>query len=241
MPEVRTRDGIEKHEPYPLNEFRKDIIESIAKRIVHLKAVGKADMSGDEFSRIFADSVGGMSYAKPVGIADVSWNGCCWSVKTVQHKRPHKAKSLRLISGRNSPTYSSRISDTLADVTATGRSVLDIYNKRIERAKWDHDDVRLVVLIRNMAAQEFTLFERPIVSLVANCYRWEKNKNNNLQGFENDRRMFTWQPHGSQFTIHEPVPSSATRFKINHEPGMLEMEHVLRLVKFSPDWVTILE
>ena len=197
-------------------------------------------MTGDQFSRIFSDSITGQSHGKPVGIADVSWNGCCWSVKTVQHKNPHTAKMVRLISGRNSPVYSSGISDPFADLQATGQSVLDVYNDRINKAKWDHDDIRLVVLVRNMATQEFTLFERPIYRLVVNNYQWEINKNKNFQGFENDRQMFTWQPHGSQFTIHEPIPASATKFRIKQEPGLLEKQHVLRLVRFKPDWIEIL-
>ena len=240
MRKVKTRGGIEKHQPYTLNEFTTSIIESICERLVHLKAVGKADVSGDEFSRIFADSISGQSFGKPVGIADVAWNGCCWSVKTVQHKLPHKAASVRLISGRNSPVYSSGINDPFEDVQATGQSVLDIYNDRINKAKWDHDDTRLVVLIRNMRAQEFTLFERPITPLVVNSYRWDINKNGNLVGLDGDRHVFTWQPHGSQFTIHERIPAGATRFRIKQEPGLLEMQHVLRLVGFKPDWVEIL-
>lgn len=207
---------------------------------MHLKAVGHADMSGDQFSRIFADAISGQSYARPLGIADVSWNGCCWSVKTVQHKRPHEAKQIRLISGRNSPTYSSGINDPFENVQETGSSVLNIYNERINKAKWDHDDTRMVVLIRHMSAQEFTIFERPIVPFVAKDYEWNVNTRKNLVCFLGDMHMFTWQPHGSQFTIHENVPASATRFRINQNPGMLEMIHVLRLVRFKSDWVEIL-
>lgn len=197
-------------------------------------------MTGDQFSRIVADSIDGQSYSKPIGIADVSWNGCCWSVKTVQNKLPHEAKQVRLISGRNSPTYSSGIDNPFEDVQGTGASVLNIYNQRINKAKWDHDDCRMVVLIRHMGAQEFTIFERPIVQFIPNDYRWEVNKRKNLEGFLGDAHMFTWQPHGSQFTIIENVPASATRFRIKRQPAMLEMIHVLRLVKFKPDWVEIL-
>ena len=158
MRDVITRNGSKKHEPYPLNEFTNTIIESICKRIVHSKAVGKADISGDEFSHFFADSISGQSLDKPVGIADVVWNGCCWSVKTVKQKNPHKVTSIRLISGRNSPAYSSGINDPYTNVKDTGQSVLDIYNQRIDTATSKYKDIRLVVLIRNMEKQEFTLF-----------------------------------------------------------------------------------
>lgn len=196
-------------------------------------------MSGDEFSRIFADANAGDFFGKPVGIADVVKGECCWSVKTVKHKQTHTAMSVRLISGRNSLIYSSGISDPFADVRLTGQSVLDIYINRVNKAKRDHDDIRLVVLVRNMKAQEFTLFERPIYPLVVNRYRWEVNSRGNLIGFDGNVHVFTWQPHGSQFTIHEPIPPGAVRFRINREPEVLELQKVLRHISFTPDWVEI--
>jgi len=198
-------------------------------------------MSGDEFSRIFSDSISGQSFGKPIGIADVAWNGCCWSCKTVQSKYPHKAKKIRLISGRNSPDYSAGISDPREDLQKTGQTVLDIYNQRIHRASWDHDDKRLVVLIRNMSTQEFTLFEHPITQVVVNGYEWKLNKKNNLVGFDGDRHAFTWQFSGAQFTVIEPVPASATRFRIKKQPLTLEMRHVLNLVRFNSDWIEVLD
>lgn len=78
MPPLKIKSGFKKHEPYPLNEQTKAVIEEICKRIIHLKAMGKANMGGDEWSRIFADSITGDNCAKPLGVADVSWNGCAW-------------------------------------------------------------------------------------------------------------------------------------------------------------------
>lgn len=75
---------------------------------------------------------------------------------------------------------------------------------------------------------------------IANDYEWMLNERKNLVGFLGDTLMFTWQPHGSQFTIHKNVPASATCFWIIKNSGMLEIIHVLRLVRFKPDWVEIL-
>ena len=197
-------------------------------------------MSGEDFSRIFAEANAGESLGKPFGIADVVRGGCCWSVKTVKHKQPHTAVRVRLISGRNSPIYSSGISDPLSDVRLTGHSVLDIYNNRVNKAKRDHEDTRLVVLVRNMKTREFTLYERPIYPLVVNKYRWEVNSRGNLIGFDGDDHVFTWQPHGSQFTIHEPIPRGAARFRITKEPEVLEMRSVLHQIEFTRDWVALL-
>ena len=118
---------------------------------MRLKAVGHADMTGEQFSRIFADAISGEEYGKPLGVADVAWNGCCWSVKTVNNTKPHESSlPLGLISGRNSVDYSAGISDPRSDLQETGQAVLDIYNQRIDEARDEHDDVRLVVLVRNM-------------------------------------------------------------------------------------------
>ncbi len=198
-------------------------------------------MTGDEWSQIFADSISGVSFERPIGIADVAWNGCCWSVKTVKNNNPHKAKTIRLISGRNSPSYSSGINDPFANVQATGQSVLDIYNNRIEKAKSDHKDTRLVALARNMETQEFTIFECPITPIVVNNYQWKVNNRQNLEGYDGARHVFTWQPHGSQFTIIEPIPEGATCFRITRKPkNVLEVKRVLKWVQFGSDWVEIL-
>ena len=144
-------------------------------------------------------------------------------------------------SGRNSPVYSSGINDPFTNVQATGQSVLDIYNNRIEKARSDHKDMRLVVLVRNMETQEFTIFERPIAPLVVNNYQWKVNDRQNLEGFDGARHAFTWQPHGSQFTIIEPVPEGATCFRITQKPkSVIEMRHVLKWVGFKSDWIEIL-
>jgi len=229
-----------KHEPYPVNRFSRSVIDEICKRVVHLKTVGHADMTGDEFTRIFADSIDGTSFGKPVGIADVAWNGCGWSVKTVKHRYPLRQTRVRLISGRNSPVYSSGITNPFADLQATGESVLKIYNARIHAANWDHSDMRMLVLVRNMASQEFLMYERPISPYLTNSYRWEKNKQGNLQGYDGDRHAFTWQPHGSQFTIIDPVPAGAARFRIGREPAKITLEQAVELSRFKSDWVEIL-
>jgi len=176
MPPVKTKDGILKREPYPLNQFPPDVIQSIAKRIVHLKAIGQSDISGNQFNRIFCDSINGKPLTQPFGIVDASWNECGWSVKTVLNNKPFTETRLRLISGRNSPKYSSGITDPLHDIQATGRSVLEIYNHRINTASSRHKDIRMLAFLRNMKTNQFTLFERPISPFPTNNYIWRSNE-----------------------------------------------------------------
>ena len=225
--------------PYPLGEFPDSILIEIGKRIVHHLAVGKADITGDEFAQIFADSISGNHLGKPLGIADVIWNGCGWSAKTVKSNNPFHQNPIRLISGRNSPDFSFDISDPRADIQKTGAAVLSIWNERINISRRDHDDLRTVVLMRDMAALNFMIFEMPAELFPTTNYIWRENRRKNFQGHDkvDDRHCFTWQPHGAQFTIIEPVPGGAVKFRIKKHPGTLEMQHVLNLSRFRDDWI----
>lgn len=208
-----------------------------------------SNLDGDDFCDIFAESIGGVSHGRPVGVADVTWNGCCWSVKTIKNSSPHKffvrknkgqtSKRIRLIIGRNSPSYSSNIENPFEDLAATGKSVLNIYNSRISEASQDHTDLRLLVLIRHWERQEFTIFEKPITQYAVNDYTWSRNKNDNLEAYKGNEHVFTWQPHGSQLTLVIPVPESATRFRLTKNIPPLDMNDVLQQVGFDPNWVQV--
>lgn len=224
---------------YPLGEIPREVAIEICRWIVHRLAVGYTDLDGDGFAGIFAKAIGGKYKKSPLGLADVVWNGCAWSAKTVQNKNPFSATALRLISGRNSPSFSQGITDPLKDVDATGRAVLSIWNKRVNQVLGKHDDLRVVILVRNISARKFVLFEDETVRYIAGNYQWEVNKRGNLEGFEKGTgvKKFTWQPHGSQFTIHRTIPTAASKFKIAPHVSVVEAEHILRLVKFHPDWI----
>lgn len=225
--------------PYPLGELPHSLAVGIGKHLVHRMAIGHGDITGDDFAGMFSNAIGGMHRASPLGIADVAWNGCGWSVKTVKCSKPFEQTRVRLISGRNSPNYSHDISDPLADLTATGRAVLKIWNARVDEALSQHDDLRIFVMIRNMQAREFVLLEHEAVRFIPNDFRWEKNRNGNIEGYDQriGEHRFTWQPHGSQFTIIHPVPVSAYRFRITRRPGLVEERHVLNLIRFDDSWI----
>lgn len=224
---------------YPLGEFPPSLAVEIGKHIVHRLAVGHADIKGDDFGGIFASAISGHHRNRPLGIADVTWNGCAWSVKTIHDAQPFTKRVVRIISGRNSPSYSSDISDHYADIQATGRAVLNVWNARVNESLSEHDDLRIFVLIRNVSTLQFTMFEFEATRFIPTHYRWERNKNGNLLGFDvqTDAHAFTWQPHGSQFTILHHVPASAYRFRINRTPGVIEERHVLQLIGFKENWI----
>ncbi len=231
--------GRRRNEPYPLGEIPHSVAVEIGKHIVHRLAVGHADITGDDFGGIFASAINGNHRNRPLGIADVTWNGCAWSVKTVKDAQPFIKRIVRAISGRNSPVYSSAIPDPFADIQATGAAVLNVWNARINESLHEHDDLRILVLIRNMATLEFTIFEVEAARHVPANYRWEVNANNNFLGYDRHTggHAFTWQPHGAQFTVIHHVPASAYRFRITQQPGLIEEHHILNLVRFTDDWI----
>lgn len=116
---------------------------------------------------------------------------------------------------------------------------MEIWNDRINLSRQDHDDLRTIVFIRDMVSLNFTIFEMPAERFPTVNYIWRENRRGNLQGHDkaDDRHCFTWQPHGSQSTIIEPVPGGAVNFRIKKHPGTLEAQHVLDFVDFKEDWI----
>lgn len=227
--------------PWPIGQIPEHVVKRIGKRIVLQLALGKKDIPGDEFSEIFADAVDGIDYSSPLGLADVSFDNTGWSVKTVKAGRPFRQKKVRLISGRNSPDYSFGISDPRSDLQKTGGAVLSIWNSRLNAARREHNDVRIAVLIRNLETREFVIFEEEVTRFVTDEFKWGLNRNNNLQGYRktDDKHLFTWQPHGGQFTVIRDVPGSAICFKIDREVPLVEASHVERWIEYSDEWIAI--
>lgn len=153
----------------------------------------------------------------------------------------HQVYRISLISGRCSPDYSYGINNPHEDIEATGCAVLNIWNERVNIAQDYYNPLRTSILVRSEDMLSFTLFEEENHRYAASSFRWEENKDNNLEGFdlETGEKRFTWQPHGSQFTIHTKVPTNAVKFKIK-QPPKLDIEDTLKQINFSDDWVEIL-
>ena len=227
--------------PYPLGQCTDTVLFAIARQLVHRLAIGQSDITGDDFGTIFANAIGGEHRGSPLGIADVILNGCAWSVKTVKSDHPYTARTIRLISGRNSADYSLGIPDPHVNPENTGRAVLSIWNARVNEALDHHDDLRIVVMIRNMDTREYRVFEEEAQRFAPTDFRWEFNPRGNLEGYNrvSGEHCFTWQPHGSQFTIMRHIPASARRFCINPNVPMVPVETILTEIGFDPRWITV--
>ena len=221
-----------------MGSIPRDLIVRAACHVVYNLAVGRTDIDGNTWADIFAKAVDGKHLGAPLGLADIVRDNCAWSGKTVKNSDPYRAKSVRLIVGRNSPEHSFGIPNPFSDIRATGRAVLAIWNARVDIAAGEHEDLRMIVLIRDMNRLRFSLFETEIGRFVADDYEWEKNRNGNLIGRNkaDGVQEFTWQPHGSQLTILRRVPGSAIRFSVRRPP-MLDFDEIMRRVKFDDSWV----
>lgn len=222
-----------------MGELPYKVIYNISKWIAYNCFIGKSDIGGEDLGDFFAKAIEGEHLASPVGLADVVLEGQAWSVKTVKNSKPHTCKKIRIISGRNSPNYSYKIQNPLDDLQMTGEAVLNIWNERVKIALDKYDSLRTIFFIREINRLEFTLFELETHRFPSNEYIWKANENNNLEGFDRTTgtHRFTWQPHGSQFTINYVVPASSTRFTVKRPPVIDIMEQI----GFDETWITIIK
>ena len=240
-PKLRDSKRLTTKELYPLNVFPEDLITKIGGYFVYLLYVGRTDLTGSDWGDAFADAIGGTHLDSPVGIADVVFDKNCWSMKTVKNPDPFIAKNIRLISGRCSPDYSYGITDPHKDVQRTGEAVLGIWNERVNIANDHYSQLRTSILVRSNDLLSYSLFEEETQRYRVTDYHWEVNKNGNLVGLDNNEKIrFTWQPHGSQFTIHTEVPNSAVKFKIK-QPPKLERKAILESLNFDKSLVQIIK
>ena len=238
-PRLRTVDKVKP--PFPLNKFPPDFGYKVGREIVYILATkSMPELEGKEWERIFADCIGAKWKPSNVGLDDVTLGVCAWGAKTVKNPHPHKVRVVRLISGRNSPAYSFEQMVLDADPQELGNSVLSIWNARVEslRAKYSH--LRTCVLIKSENLTELTVFEFETVMYPNDQYIWSRNERGNLEGFEKDSKAhrFTWQPHGSQFTIIEWVPDDCLLISIN-TPEKLDKGEVLKTLGFDESWITV--
>lgn len=240
-PKLRT---VEKYAaPYPINNFPSDFALNLGKEIVYLLASrGTPRLEGSDWEEIFARLIGAQWKPSNVGLDDVVLEQTAWGAKTVKNKRPSTVSKVRLISGRNSPVYSfgdREVSE--CDPNDLGEKVLSIWNERVAGIRKLYKHVRTVVLVKSDDLLELAAFEFETIIYTTDSFWWQWNDRNNLEGYtkSSDVHTFTWQPHGSQFTIIEDVPDHRLAIRIR-QPPLLDRNEVLTAIKFDDSWVEVI-
>jgi len=242
----RIRTVIKTAPLYPLNNFSSVFGSKLAEHICALLATrSEFDLEGKEWEKIFADCIGAEWTPSNVGLDDVthSPSSTAWGAKTVKGKvqttaefsKNKKQTPIRLISGRNSINYSygKAIDPKKSDPNEVGTMVLDIYNTRVREVRTKFENLRTVVLIKGDDLERLCVFEYETLMFIEEDYTWKWNKKENLEGFDlNSVHKFTWQPHGSQFTIIEAVPANALRMQVK-KPQSISKEQILKEIGFD--------
>ena len=244
MPEPRLRTVNKATAPFPTNKFPSKFIETFAKNIVYMLATKQTmSLEGNEWEQIFAECVGADWKPSNVGLDDVVLDNCCWGAKTVYGSNNLETQAkVRLISGRNSPTYSYGVDKiTSEDPNQIGKLVLDIWNERVSAVRQIFKFVRTVVLVKSKDYTNYLVFEFDTVRYDTELYRFEWNSRGNLEGYEKatGTHRFTWQPSGSQFTIIESIPEERLHISIK-KPETVDKETILKAVNFNKDWYVVL-
>ena len=244
MSEPKLRTVNKATAPFVLNKFPKQFLDTFAKEIVY-KLATKTSMSleGNEWEQIFANCIGAEWKPSNVGLDDVILDNCCWGAKTVFGTSDlEKQKTVRLISGRNSPTYSFGIDKLISEnPNEIGKLVLDIWNERVSAVRQIFKFVRTVVLVKSKDYKDYLIFEFDTIRYDPELYYFKWNKRMNLEGYEKatDNHKFTWQPSGSQFTIIEDIPEKRLHISVR-KPEIVDKETILKAVKFDSSWYNII-
>ena len=203
-----------------------------------LATKAQPSLEGSEWEQIFADAINGEWKPSPVGLDDIVKGNCAWGAKSVKNARPFTVPTVRLISGRNNPEYSFGLIADNDD--GIGKQVLEIWNARVDEIRNRYAHARNVVLIKGLDWTEYSVFELETLRFQPELFEWRRNRQNNLEGYdrESGKHCFTWQRHGSQFTILEDVPPERLKLRIRKPPAS-SIDQLLDAIGFDTSWVQI--
>lgn len=192
---------------------------------------------------MFAKAIGADWTASNFGLDDIQLQNTCWGAKTVKATNPISQKTVRLISGRNSPAFSFSDGNILErNAQDIGDQVLAIWNARVDDIYSRFRYARTVVMVKGNELSHVVLFETQLMRFPSEGFSWRRNKNNNLEGLDHrDVHRFTWQPHGSQFTIVEEIPEARHVISLHPPEGVkpLDAGTLLNSLGYNDSWIKI--
>lgn len=223
--------------------YNKDFVSQLSKELFFSLVDSMSDvLSENKFAKILA-ACGNTTVCNAYDWSGVVVDDSYYRTVVVWNPQPYTVKHIRLISGRNSPDYSFNIENVhTEDPDKLGEMILGIWNARITDVRKKFATTRTVVLIKGEDLSTVSVFEEEALKFLPEEYEWEWNQKGNLEGYlkGTDVKKFTWQPHGSQFTITTNVPDNRLKLRIKRPP-LLDREEVLEQLKFDPSWIEIVK
>ncbi len=232
------------HPPYKLNQFSRQFALALGREIIYILATRPAPrLEGNDWEEVFAKCIDAQWTPSNVGLDDVVLKQCAWGAKTVKNNAPFSVKNIRLISGRNSLSYSYGIDGIKTqDPNSIGEMILQIWNERVKDVRSKYAHLRTVVLIKSDNLSEVSVFETNTIMYEIDAYTWQWNERDNLEGIDKKTGIhsFTWQPSGAQFTIIESVPQKRLNLRMK-KPPLIDRPHVLEAIGFDETWIEIVK
>jgi hypothetical protein len=137
--------------------------------------------------------------------------------------------------------YDKAGGECVADPNRLGAMILEAWNKSLTIV-CGFDEERFSVLFAGKDSSSAVFFEVPIIPFEPSEYDWDWNEDDGLDGYVKGTgvQRFSWQPHGSQFTVISRVPDNRLKLRIRR-PQLLDRDSVLKQLKFDPSWVEIVK
>lgn len=193
-----------------------------------------------EWTRIFARCMGGDCLSnedKAEVILPAS--GTIWSTKILPNFNPFGVHHVVLDQGCiHTGIHSSGVQ--AMDTSELGTKVLKIWNSRVAELRTHFPNVCTVVLLKGDSLSRVSVYEEETIQFLPEKYYWQWDEHGNLEGCEKgtNTHRFSWQPHGSQFTVVSDVPDNRLKLRIKRPP-VISQSAVLDSIAYDDSWIEI--
>ena len=192
-------------------------------------------ISEHEWASVFARCIGADWSSSECRWSVTRKDGIAWCAKIITNCLPHKVKHVVLeFNGFDVGNVHTEEPNQL------GEMILGVWNARIAEVRKQFATTRTVVLIKGDDLSTVSVFEEEALRFLSEEYEWDWNQKDDLEGYvkETGVKRFTWQPHGSRFSITTNVPDNCLKIRICRPP-LLDRDEVLTQLKFDPSWIEI--
>jgi hypothetical protein len=236
---------------HPFNEISNEFIYEFAKKIISKKSVGIDRIEGKAFEKFICEIFKTKWKGSNDGLIDAEIQNVGFSVKSLLFnfplaKKDGNHKVFRVCIGRCSPIFfnDSYIGKNNTSPKEAAKIILSIWNERLLKAKNKCKEFRSITILKSEDLEHWCIFEtKPsIYNVDSFSWNWSTRKNKgklttNLEGINGEIKL-TWQPHGSQFSLTQPVPKNNRVFTIkNHQ--IISETAILKSVGFNSNWIKI--